>query len=205
MPNLAQSLGSDYFFDNFAGAWFLKDDKLYQMRGRSSDGHVRAMLLDEDDTPTHNIPLDFFQGFGTFAWPRLGYRNNEDGTALGWVERRRGTYRRALRADTALLDWNPAATWAIRNGYLDEGEYNRDRPAYADYVMRPKYVGFRDAVTGMRDGSRLTAALSPDFALVPSSDSRQLAKLLYRNRVVGSVSPNGSLTTTMNLTFNTEE
>lgn len=196
--NLVQDLGSQYVREFLCGASFLHDNTVHYLR--SVDGAVAitdSFALDAPD-PVFNrvhIPISVLQGFETFKYPDLGYRqytagNNENVVVSLSTSR---SAHRGLRLDL------------VRQQYLPVFNYLGTTTADSYHVLRneqrlqlifnPTYVPFSTAISQLLSGQIAGAAISAHVAIGISCtrSSDRAFDVYFRDRVVGRIDEKGAV------------
>jgi len=175
MPNLIEELGADYCDQFYANALFADNKYLYSYKGSGAgeEGRkIRVARIPLDTTkpaPWGNTALDqsFFESMGTFAWPKLGYRQLIDEQGLRhvfYVSSQRSVYR-GLRDEHITEDRLPIGTLV---GTQMRGFHNS---IYLPQIFKPKFTTYNDGLAELIAGEQSCFALSEDLAVGVSCTS----------------------------------
>lgn len=189
MANLVEDLGNSYFSQSMTGAVFLYQGAphMFGAMGRSAQGEAYPLELAESPRaacwgPPRLVPSQVFESFSVFAAPKLGYRNYLDGngtTVLVHLSSMRST-RRGFRAETTQVR-------TIAPGNARVGVPQGAGVVACAYDMT-SFLTYHDALTALRNGELLGAAMSPDLALVADySHPGGCMAILFRGQKVADV------------------
>lgn len=195
--NLALELGANYVTEFYNGALFIHDGKLCRMRG--VQGETIIVEYVDINAPTDwqvmSLPVDVISSFSKFQWPTLGYREFKDpkyGNVVMHISANRSAHR-GLRHEHLHFDTLPALKRLRGAGYAHE---DMPHTQLLCGVFSPKYTKFVDGIKLLLDGDIPAFAVNEHLAValsVDQADDRSY-DIYFRQKVVGSVAENGSVT-----------
>lgn len=200
MPNLITELGADYVNEWFSGAFFQVNDKLHKLRDvyRGEAGMVvrTSSISLNTGAPRwvrDQVGVDVLADFSTFKYPKLGYRQYQQGKT-GNIVMSVGSIRAAYRGlrDTTLkyqyLPTSQVLDQVSDGSWDDVNDARKMREIFA-----PRFTPFTVGVRKLLDGEVAAFAASEDLAVgIACADHSPNPFVIYfRERVVGSVDENG--------------
>lgn len=196
MPNLIESVGVDYFNRRFSGSYFLdQNDNPAIVVTAGGDATVATVLKGTSNRmmeDTAEIPNDYFTDLSKFSVPRLGWRTAAQGKYLVYMSRNNRSYHRGLSAGNLNVKLSPMTQWLVRsNNFRNTIGKNKQ----ALLAMKPEFIPFAEGVEKMRRGEILSFAASHIVAVSPDVDEK--FAIFFREKKVGEVLPNGTLSFTI--------
>lgn len=196
--SLFSDLGFSYSNDMFSAAMMRRGDRVGYLEAVRDDGTAYFRACENRSIGTIE-PFDHTEivSWDSFAYPTLGYRQDIATNLLAYVTRIPST-RRGFHFNEARVEIVPACNMLENSmGFLtitDRDVTTRHYSSLAEYkiplVMSPVYTPFAQGIAQLMSGERPFFCTSPEFAVVPASE-RDGYDILYRQRVVGAVSPEG--------------
>mgnify|MGYP007086565821 CR=1 FL=1 len=195
MANLVQDLGSSYFDQSMSGSVFLRNGVPHLLSGMSRSGEFEVFPMESGEEPRSaywgsptRVSSELFESFSVFAAPPLGYRNYVDvlgSNVLVHLSRVRST-RRGFRTDTTAVQ-----VISPKNGRVGTPQQAAlIACAYDTSSFKP----YHQALTELREGAMLGAALSADLALITDySRPGGCMSILFRGQKVADVDEYGDI------------
>lgn len=195
--NLAEELGSNYVTEFYNGALFVHDNKLCSMRGVVGKNIVvdQVDLVDPKDWIGAEYPLDTIDNFSKFQWPTLGYREMPSakyGNLVLHISANRSAHR-GLRFEHLHIDMVPVVKRLRGASYEWE---DRPRQELLINIFRPKFTKFTEGLKLLLAGDIPAFAVNEHLAVALSVDQAddRAYDIYFRQKIVGNVSENGSVT-----------
>lgn len=196
--NLVQDLGAQYVREFLCGASFLHDNTVHYLR--SIDGAVAitdSFALDAPDPvfSRMHIPISVLQGFETFKYPELGYRQytatNDENVVVSLSTSR--SAHRGMRLDLVRQQYLPVFNY-LGTSTADSYHVLRNEQRL-QLIFKPTYTPFSTAVQGLLAGRIAGAAISEHVAIGISCtrSSDRVFDVYFRDRVVGRIDADGSV------------
>lgn len=195
---LIAQLGMDQFLNKYNTSFFMHEGLPCIVTGSNRDGKVKADKIDgtinKPVTTAVVIEPEFFTDMSVFATPALGWRAAANGRYLVYLQRNNGSFHRGTCIDNMHVNMHEMTTWFAQNGGLNLDYYGR-HSTICKMVMQPQYVSLTEGLALIQRGKVVSFAVNELLAVVPAEDG--LYDVLFREKKVGSVDDNGSITCTI--------
>jgi hypothetical protein len=204
MPNLIESLGTDYCNQRVTGAMFLHNGAAHTFDGVDYDPDAKNKIsvfatrytgtTEKVKTEKVRIPTDNFPNWGALNFPTLGYRQAAAGQVLVTISR--------INSISRGLNWRDVRTtphdvsYSCQDLFGIDLEHFTTGPRLVMMVLKPEYTPLSVGLPAVLAGKIPAFALSADFAIAPAADADFL-EILYRGRAVGGVDENGKISLTV--------
>ena len=192
MTNLVDKYGTDWFLNKFRGTYFSYNGIPARVTGASREG-VNATVVprinDEVVARPVIVPNTYFMDSSRFNVPELGYRHDDGGKWLGFLKRNNSSYVRGLSTRNIVSlesDITKFLRTRTRVKVMSENDIN-------NIVMQPKFIPLYRGIQLMLAGKIVSFAASPTIAVVPSRDGRDPLEIMVCEKVVGTVSDEGTM------------
>lgn len=186
--NMVRSLGRDYFNNFFAGALFLKDDKV--LRVEHADSRVVA-CLNITDASSEQVPAEFFTGFKTFNYPVLGYRRLKPHVHAFLTKKQ--SVHRGLRSNTMNVDFSGATHLLNDLGIVRATASESERALAAFSHQFDNMSDLPKLLSGEVSG----LVLSPHILIEPSVEAEDgWYSIFYKRALIGKMNSRGGITWT---------
>lgn len=198
--SLPLELGTEYIREHLIGSLFRKGNEIAFIRGCDSYYlQVATIDLNSKDNMewvNKNYPHSALNSFKDLAWPRLGYRNMAVDEIFGnvtpYLTSQRSVHR-GLREE--LIESTFPAVYDSMM-YNPRGFHPYSNTLYRiSQIFDPTWIEFKEGMAKIASGEILGFAMNEDLAIAISVDQGpdKYCDLLFRGRVVGSVTENGEL------------
>lgn len=196
--SLIAQLGMDQFLTKYSGSFFMHEGLPCFVTGSNRDGNVKADkiggTINKPVTTQVVIDPEFFTDMGVFATPALGWRVAGNGRYLVYMQRNNGSFHRGTCIDNITFNYHEMTTWFAQNNGLNMEYYSRNA-AICKLVMEPVYLPLTEGLALIQKGKIVSFAVNELMAIVPSENG--LYDVLFREKKVGTVDDNGSVTCTI--------
>lgn len=208
--SLIRELGIPYCNELMVGTYFMYKGTPHQLGSISENNATVALYpltINGDHRDIVTEGLDIIPSWDALKYPSLGYREGMDGAMLFYLVRRpsvrRGLHLTDLRS--SLHECSGHLHHFLRNS--EKGTWNKWRQRWAftphEYVVgtagkmwhafMPSYTPFKKGLPLVLSGERPAFAMSAEFAVAPSPRNASGLEILYRQRVIGSVTDDGKI------------
>lgn len=200
--NIIEELSADYCNELLVGCLFLHKGEAHEFvrANNKRDGSIMIEAVKYVGTPEAvkpsmvAIPAAEFGGWGSFAFPPLGYRQAAAGQVLTYISRqpsvRRGLNKRDLITDPHNVSRTCAMKFGVDLAYFRRGE------ALIMQVLKPQFTSLGAGLKDVMAGRIPAFAISADFAVAPNKGVDFL-EILYRQRQIGTIDENGKISITV--------
>jgi hypothetical protein len=196
--SLIAQLGMDQFLTKYNTSFFMHEGLPCIVTGSNRDGKVKADKIDgtinKPTTTAVAIDPEFFTDMGVFATPPLGWRVAGNGRFLVYMQRNNASFHRGTCIDNISISHHEITRWFEQNGGINMDYYTR-HSTLCKMVMQPEYVSLAEGLSLIQKGKIVSFAVNELMAVVPAEDG--VYDVLFREKKVGTVDENGSVTCTI--------
>lgn len=207
--SLILELGVPYCNELMVGAFLMYKGEPHQLA--NIDSRTSTVLLNqvgEDGALREAVSdtLDIISSWDDLKYPTLGYREAMDGATLFYLTRRpsvrRGLHASDLRSHLhecgthlhhLLRNSNKLYTqWRSKWQYTPN-EYLSITSGKMWHAFMPRYTSLKKGLPQVLTGERPSFAMSAEFAVAPAPGKDSGLEILYRQRVIGSITDEGKI------------
>lgn len=201
--SLVQELGARYMREFFCNAFFQADGHIHQLRDVGDT--VLYTLSIPLDSPNigkeiwkeNKLPHTVLRDFTSFQYPKLGYRQIQQGRTKNCVAAISTTRSalRGLREDSISYIYLPVYT-AL--GPFDPDAFHEvNRARRMKEIFKPTFTPFTVGIKKLMDGEWPGFAVNEDLAVgICVSSDKGGWDIFFRGRIVGNVSSDGTVNIT---------
>lgn len=196
MPSLAQQLGHEYVDQFYRSSMFQWNGKVFVYGRHVSQELLKVHRLNEagNNWEPENIPSEAIADMDVFAWPKLGYRQynpSRDFLCASYITMQRSAMR-GLKDE--LLNFDIVGDCNLLPNVVNM----RDAVGgarVAKEIFKPSFTPFNEGIDLIAQGKAFSFALNEDLAIALSCTQGpdRFADVLYKQRVIGEVRPNGEV------------
>ena len=148
------------------------------------------------------VPYDFFQDMSVFSTPSLGWRESAGGKVLMYITRNDSTYHRGTSVGTLNAQFSMLSNWLESEGLINLASETSE-PKMVHMVMEPRYKTMTQGIADIQAGRAASFAINERVAVTPGENDT--FDIWYRTKIVGRISHDGTIDSTMKYIFNLAE
>jgi len=197
MGNILTEYGSEEFSERVIGAVVEYEGKPHLLTRLLSKQVVQAIKI--EGTPEKlkqedvMLSTDIFTGMAMLKHPPLGYRSAAAGQYLAFFSKVPTPMRKGLHMDRYLnVKVNELSKYL--QSYTDISFQHYNVPEVkASLIWTDCFLPLHEGIKRMRGGELLSFVVDNNFAVVPDWKQTDNLVILYRDRAVGHIKPNGDI------------
>lgn len=200
---LVQELGARYIREFFNNAFFLMDGNIHQLRD-ADENNIYTLFVPLDSPnigrepwKESKFPSIRLQDFSNFQYPKLGYRQLQQGPVKNCVvavSTARSALR-GLREESIKYEYLPV--YNALGPYDQDSFHEVNRARRMKEIFKPTFTPFTSGLRKVLDGDWPGFAVNEDLAvgLCVSSDAGGF-DVFFRGRIVGNITQDGTVNIT---------
>lgn len=201
MTNLLKEYGMEEFGQRIMGCSIMYDGHPTQTSHVGTHPETGAKMIFAEQyigTPERfakreiMIAPDYFTGMMSLRYPQLGYRTAAAGQYLAYYSRIPTAVRKGLHLTQLKVEMSKLSR-ALEHYTGFDMEYYTNPSIQTMLIHKPVIMGWQEGLQKVKEGEIISFVVDENFAVVPSSHNKHYMMILYRDRMIGTLSEGGNI------------